>query len=740
MSLPLKKQTPSRNVHYAGVFITGLIFAALPWFDLVLVEFFGLYRIEVFSIDKSVLLLLRDAACIYLFITLIITMLSFAASFFISGYISEKRSTSSLKLSMITFIGFVTPVSILQFTNMLLFKDSPFWVFIPINIISGCFLLLFGLLIFFAIFRDKEFREKSLKLITLLGILSGFGLILLIINLSPDDIRYRIVNTLITVSILSAQLSLLVRNLWSWENNSLLKWLCRRTSFSLLLIAVPAIILFGRELFFSIDLSGNQNVTKIGNKPNVIVFLVDTVRADHCSMYGYSKNTMKNIPENMGPGATLFTRATSPASNTIPSVRSLFTSLPSSYWGLEKFASKPLPEDAETMADLFLKSGYKTAIFSASELIRGYGFEKGFQNVLVWSGYAACRSIALTLLGHGDYMQILNLVRRLKAHYPKGEILLDQAMKWIKRNRHEPFFVYIHSVDPHWPYYDQGCGMVPEEYKKYDDRLIYTELLNLNVNPKNQQQIDLLRKRPEFINLESRYDDELCYTDKIISRFIQNLKESGVWKNTMFVLIADHGEEFFDHNLFSHGQDVWEELTHVPMMIKWPQNKDYKSVPERINARVGLVDLLPTFIDIAGLVKPHRAMIGKSICPLLKNPRPAHPRSQFSETVSPLMGNYLFAYLEGNLKVRLEIYQMDPPKAIAAVFDLKDDPGEKKMIPKNDPRVNDIILRTGKCFQKIHDMRSAKVTSKSVKSKRSSEDDTEMDERVKQLKALGYVQ
>jgi arylsulfatase A-like enzyme len=465
------------------------------------------------------------------------------------------------------------------------------------------------------------------------------------------------------------------------------------------------------------------------DRPNVVIFCIDTLRADHCSSQGYPLGTTPALAELIESGATVFTGAVSQASYTVPSVRALFTSRPGSYFGLNSYFEAP-PDHITTLPALFRAAGYETAFFSSNAVISGAGFKKGFQRFISWSGiFAANRFLALRLyLCRNLEGNMLQFLRERKAHYPEGIILLKLASRWLRRHTGKPFFLYVHLLDPHWPYYDHGLGMIPEAYRR-DTGLDYTQLLSrepLESGRAIETSPDL--GSPEFLNLKGRYDEEIRYSDLMFSLLLDLLKDLGLWDDTVFVATADHGEEFYDHGHFSHGHDIWEELIHIPLIIKWPNNGRFGGRRIFIDQTVGLIDIMPTLVDYIGVEADRTEMFGRSLLPLLESPdTPSVP--YFSEGI--LIDQVRTAYRENNLKLRLEfslhVSPAQSPKAL--VFDLDRDPGESQPLPADEDRILEFVQNGRRFWQEVWERWDKERSA-----------DLEKTDRVKnQLKALGYI-
>ncbi len=325
--------------------------------------------------------------------------------------------------------------------------------------------------------------------------------------------------------------------------------------------------------------------------------------------------------------------------------------------------------------------------------------------------------------------------RLYKVH---GRTVSSLALRWIeRRDRKRPFFVYLHLMEPHWPYHSHD-GAYPESRQK---AFSYAEMLRLSNGARSNA---ALRDRAEMAALEARYDEEINEADRIVEEFMGALDEDAVGGNTLVVVVGDHGEEFLEHNGFSHGHDVFEEQLRVPLLLLWPWGGagavanagcSRENRPMRVDVPVSLLDLLPTLAEMFALGDLPQPLDGLSLVPLLGGgagkgrpaavsgaearvtgetggqSRPAHgieagsgsggengavemaTRSLISEAFLP--GKSYVAYRQGDLKLRLR-HGYEPEAWMSPhvlVFDLKSDPGEHAPLPRTDERVAALLQR-----------------------------------------------
>lgn len=329
----------------------------------------------------------------------------------------------------------------------------------------------------------------------------------------------------------------------------------------------------------------------------VFVILVDTFRADHVHSYGYARETTPNI-DRLASQGILFENAFSQCSTTDTSVASLFTSL---YPKSHKMIGKSDWLWENMLVDNFRKAGYKTGGFSANSLVSSkFHFDNGFDNFK-------------------------------EVFWGRSTVLFNEAERWFEKTRvdNNKIFSYIHLIDPHDLYFapgqffdyfskgepititayglsklvEEGFKTLAENHVECDfdpntenwdnpDRLISC-LHNLN-SVKNLSMRDIE-------NMVARYDGEIRYVDEEIGRFVSYLDRKGILQKSTIVIIADHGESFLEHNQVKHGRVLYDNETHVPM-IMWRAKNNWGG--KRVSEPVEIIDVMPTLMGMLGMEKP----------------------------------------------------------------------------------------------------------------------------------------
>lgn len=315
-------------------------------------------------------------------------------------------------------------------------------------------------------------------------------------------------------------------------------------------------------------------VIKTTQRPNVLLITVDALRADHLGCYGYPRNTSPNIDKLAKEGAT-FLKCFSVGPTTAHSFPSFLTGKYLWHDQNDILMDNILDNKFTTISEYLKGFGYRTAAFVSTRVLRtGRGFEQGF-----------------------DYYKSYAYVGK-----DGPEIITNDVLGFLNRHRsRKPIFVWVHYINPHAPY------APPEEFFNifYNDKLYKEHDKILKLKPKDLQLGDAYSEWtswgfiPPIVFHKDRYnlnyyvacyDAEISHTDFYIGKLLEDAKD-----NTVVVLSADHGESLGEHEAyFSHGENIYDELLHVPLIIK--DNGHFKGarmIPEAVSA----VDIIPTILS-----------------------------------------------------------------------------------------------------------------------------------------------
>jgi len=398
-------------------------------------------------------------------------------------------------------------------------------------------------------------------------------------------------------------------------------------------------------------------------RPNVLLYMIDTLRSDHTSLYGYHRDTTPFL-KKLGAAGVVFGDAHAQSSWTKPSVASMMTSLHTFAHGIERDIDT-IPKGATTLSDQLRGAGYVSASLIANPFAgRTTGLERGFDYLLEYPVVQRQRTDAAD---RGTDSAAMNRV----------------IFPWLEQHRDEPFFLYMHSTDPHAPYrppagFEEQFASAAEtaafdrDYAKLRGARQYggaavvsrADLAAAGVNADRwvRQAID-------------RYDAEIRHNDHAIEALVGKLRQIGVLDNTVVIVVSDHGEEFLDHGWTAHGHSLYQELTSVVFLL-W--NPKLLPSARRIAEPVQLIDLAPTLLDLLG-IKPAGITQGQSLVPLIQGrtftrkvpvmmSRFAHPTAKSTGFV-PENRTGTVARLDGTWKL---IYRDQPELAGLSPVELYD--------------------------------------------------------------------
>jgi arylsulfatase A-like enzyme len=305
------------------------------------------------------------------------------------------------------------------------------------------------------------------------------------------------------------------------------------------------------------------------DRPNILLIVIDTLRFDHLTPYGYRRDTSPNIERLLARAGTVVEEAYSQAPWTLPSVVSFLTSrYPGEILG-DDSKTYGVPPGVETLAEALAELGYETGGFFGNRTLHdGNGFDRGFETF--FSPPESNTSVT----------------------FPDAGDLNARVLPWLEAHRNAPFFLYVHYMDPHDPYANpETAGGRSPFFPGYRGKLRGTDVHGINLG-----KIALENPREDVAQITALYDSEIRYVDRFLGELIESLPPR-VLANTLIVLTADHGEELFDHGGWKHGFSLYEDQIHVPLLVRWDGR-----VPagRRLAGTVRLLDLVPTLVQAAG--------------------------------------------------------------------------------------------------------------------------------------------
>ncbi len=399
-----------------------------------------------------------------------------------------------------------------------------------------------------------------------------------------------------------------------------------------------------------------------GPRPNIVFILIDTLRADHLPIYGYSRQTAPRLSA-LAQQATTFTQMYAQSSSTRPSVATLFTSLyPSTHQ--VHYERDFIPDSLTLMAEVLRAGGYRTfGASSNANVSPTFGYSQGFEEFRVWKTESPFR---LTLLGRTaeDALGPHTLGQLLQERtdiVPQASAITDMTLDWVGRHASERMFLYVHYIDPHDPYRPPPPFDQTFDYTKQPQRRAG------GVDP-----VTLLgpnRNAEQVARTLDQYDGEILYTDGEMGRLLDRLEAMGVLKDAIVIVTADHGEEFYEHGKNSHGRSTYEEVLRVPFLVQWPGKVPAGRAYE---ATAGLIDVMPTLLDLVGLETP-AGLQGVSLAAGLTGRAAPTPRRIFAQVNQDTFAMEMVR--EGNEK--LVRHTRGPLAGRHELYDLERDPLER---------------------------------------------------------------
>lgn len=483
-------------------------------------------------------------------------------------------------------------------------------------------------------------------------------------------------------------------------------------------------------------------------KPNILLIILDTLRRDHLSSYGYTRETSPYLDE-FSTQTTVFDLAIAPAQWTIPSHASMFTGLYPSTHQLTQAGGK-LSGSYPTLAEILQVEGYHTVGFSNNPLVgvldndltRGFGefynYSGASPNRPVDQKRSRIRRAFLTqfrrvagrvsnLFAQHDELFRLSLnpfffpsLSRFINYKGDTERSIDDFIDYWGSHHaggtDKPVFGFLNLMGAHTPYRPPQEILRQIAPDMINDRHAFRFISDFNSNPARwASPIDAPLEDWQAHAIDAFYDAEIAHQDMQLGRLLNQLQQSGQLDNTLVIIAADHGEGHGDHQFFGHGFVVYQELVRVPLMIYHPDRFPAKRVSTNVSTR----RIFHTVLDAADIKPPlasHDPNADTENLSLVRatNGRPDHENGiVFSEAVPPTTFLHVLEhrspYHINQLQLhqtRRSIYDGDHKLAmvgsdIEGLYDIRDDPTENENIASNhddiaislQTQVNDFVIQ-----------------------------------------------
>jgi len=438
-------------------------------------------------------------------------------------------------------------------------------------------------------------------------------------------------------------------------------------------------------------------------RPNVVIVTIDTLRADHLPIYGYARDTATNL-RRLARSSVVYENAFSAHTNTAPSHGSMLTGAFPGVHGIRQNGMK-LSASVPTLADILHGEGYATGAFVTGWTLTPHtGLDRGFD---VYD-----------------------------AQFPRsrrpGAEAWRIADRWLTKTaaKKTPFFMFLHMFEPHFPYEppdEVTLKWLPEQ----------TAL----AVPLDMQLPGLASKKrlsaAAITEFTARYDAEIAVADRVIGRLRKRLTDLQLIENTLIIFTSDHGETLFERPwIADHGGRAYDEQTHVPMLVHFPQSEYRK---KRVAAPVHHVDIMPTVLDVLGIAAP-AGLPGQSLREVVRNrklrgdmTRPVFSHARPEPERVPEIGA---ALLKTGIITAVRLppfklieYPMANGQYFQQLFNIETDPGETKNVAAEHP---DQVAALHAQLEAFRQRTGTADPNTPVP--------VHSDEVQQQLKALGYAQ
>lgn len=407
---------------------------------------------------------------------------------------------------------------------------------------------------------------------------------------------------------------------------------------SLVLLAIAIVV----------GLAVAERATRVPDGPNIVLIVVDALRADHLGIYGYERDTSPNL-DRLASRGVLFRNAYSSASMSKPALSSLLTSMhPSSHNALDEWGV--LADHALTLTEVLKASGYRTLLYDGGNpyLAPEFRLDQGFD---------------------------------LNSRVIGARPLTDEFLRALPELKRDKFFAYLHYMDVHTPYAVHDYNTLFKDEISSKLGLVWGSDTKVALSLDDVSRIG--REDPDArASLIALYDGEIRSMDDQVQRVIDGLEEHGLLEDTLVIFTADHGEQLWDHDGFGHGNMLYEEGIRVPLMLF-----GNGLAAADVTTRVRLIDVFPTLMESIGDDVAGQSVDGESLWPTLSGD--VADRPVFSMLGSRRRGQFYYSLIQEGMKLH---YFIDGENVDLGLFDLERDPHEQVNIAEARPEAVDSLV------------------------------------------------
>lgn len=465
--------------------------------------------------------------------------------------------------------------------------------------------------------------------------------------------------------------------------------------------------------------SGGEARSTARAAPNVVLYMIDTLRRDRLGVYGYEHPTSPHMDALAGE-SVVFDHCYAPAPWTLPSVVSMLTSTYPVDHKVLVFGQQ-IGEGLTPLAEHMERMGYRTAAFVSNPYGgRASGLDRGYD------------------------------------HFERDEKYVDAVFigKWLEKSASaEPFFIYVHTTEPHRPYSAPAelvgrFGRVDEQSQETIEKQLdvlgelgredFENQRPLGTTDNSARQLEIIEALAKYEKpMEVLYNSGVAWADENVGRVIEMLKGRGLWEDTLLIVVSDHGEEFYEHGRLLHHQSLYDELIRVPMVWRFPGGE---FGPSRVSMPASLIDIMPTLFDYLGHPKLAAECLGNSVFGAIEGAPQERQREFFVSSVrmnrsryfKPLKesrGDFNVSVIHGEWK---GIWNIEPDTF--ELYDRATDPGETTDVSARHPAMAKTMWESAREW-----LGQRPVLGGATKSG-DALDVSDLDpETLKRLRTLGYV-
>ena len=456
--------------------------------------------------------------------------------------------------------------------------------------------------------------------------------------------------------------------------------------------------------------------------PNVILITMDTVRADHLSVYGYERDTTPNLRE-LAKDAVLYTRAVAPSDVTLSTHGSMFTGLYPTWHGAHTVEpgtqpanamAFPLPDRHVTLAERLQARGYSTAEVVANHWFLGPSWQlhQGFDYYSILAPSCCLPSpYILWQHAHDDFIGLTRNSRAFNLAEHVNQEVFNLLDRWKQRS--QPFFLFANYMDAHWPY------TPPAPFDTKFPGKAQAGQIRLKTLERQAAKGEREPTEAERAHLESQYDGAIAYLDSHIGQLVAKLKSLDLYDNTLLILTSDHGEALGERGVFLHnGVPLYQNVLHIPLLVKYPRSRERGVVDHFVST----VDVMPTVLDVVG-GEPAKDIQGRSLLqrmPDLPLYSESYPRMDIIMRENPERQRVERAIFAGRWKY------ITSTTGKHELYDLFADPGEKtNLYREGDPTSQQLRAQLEGWLKEAKTRTNVPVTVEG--------------EAIERLRSLGYI-